>query len=193
MTNESGRGGNRSVTRRESEPALFRPLGVGPLFRPFALLREVTDLMDQAVTGDLPIRGGERLWTPAVEVRQHDNSLVIDADLPGINPSEVKVEVENDMLVIQGERKREHEDHGEGWQRSERIYGAFYRAIPLPEGAKTDQAKAEFKNGVLEVVVPVSESASNRRQIPISGQQQSTSQQIGTSQAASQSGSRSSR
>jgi HSP20 family protein len=162
---------------------MFRPLGGGSMFRPFALLREMTDLMDQAITGDLPIRGGERIWSPAVEIRQRNNSIVVDADLPGIEPSEVKVEVDNDMLVIQGERKREQVEQSEGYQRSERIYGTFYRAIPLPEGAKTDQAKAEFKNGVLEVVVPVSEPESKRRQIPVSGAEASSHQQPQSSSA----------
>lgn len=160
------------------------------MFRPFALLREMTDLMDQAVSGDLPIRGGERVWAPAVEVRQRDGSIVVDADLPGIDPSGVKVEVDDDMLVIQGERKREEEKEGQGWHRSERVYGAFYRAIPLPDGAKAEQAKAEFKNGVLEVVVPVTEAHSSRRQIPISGHQGSSQQSSSSQQTA---GSRSSR
>lgn len=185
MANESGRTGTRSIARRESGPLAFRPFGGGTMLRPFALLREMTDLMDQAITGDLPIRGGERVWAPAVEVRQRDNAIVVDADLPGIEPSEVKVEVDNDILVIQGERKREQTEEGQGWQRSERIYGAFYRAIPLPDGAKADQAKAEFKNGVLEIVVPVSEPESSRRQIPVAGQQ-GASQASSASQGSSQ-------
>jgi HSP20 family protein len=195
MANESGRSGTGAVTRRESEPAISRPLGGSAIFRPFALLREMTDLMDQAVSGDLPIRGGERVWAPAVEVRQRDGSIVVDADLPGIDPSGVKVEVDDDMLVIQGERKREEEREGQGWQRSERVYGAFYRAIPLPDGAKAEQAKAEFKNGVLEVVVPVTEAHSSRRQIPIGGQTSGSSQQHQStgSQSSQTAGSRSSR
>lgn len=77
------------------------------------------------------------------------------------------VGVTDDALIIHGERKYEHEDRKGGVYRSERRYGQFYREIPLPEGAKTEQAKANFKDGVLEVVLSVPEAKSNRRTIPI--------------------------
>ena len=106
-------------------------------------------------------------WTPAVEVREQDGNLVVHAELPGLNKDDVKVEVTNEGLVIQGERKREHEEDRGGIHRSERSYGAFYRLIPLPEGANIDQAKAQFNNGVLEVRVPIPKSQEKSRQIPI--------------------------
>ena len=121
------------------------------MLRPFALLREMTDWMDQTFEGDLPVGRAERAWAPAVEVRQQNGNIVVSADLPGIDQKDVKVEVDNNVLVIQGERKREQTEDREGFHRTERSYGSFYRAIPLPENAKTDSAKAEFKNGVLEV------------------------------------------
>lgn len=185
MAIESGRSAERNIARRESDISRYRPYSGAAMLRPFALLREMTDLMDQAIAGDLPIRGGERVWAPAVEVRQRDNSIVVDADLPGIDPSDVKVEIDNDSLEIQGERKREQTAQGEGWQRSERFYGAFYRSIPLPEGAKADQAKAEFKNGVLEVVVPVAQSSTSRRQVPVTAQGGTQQQPVSTSQQSS--------
>lgn len=176
----------RSVSRRENYQ--FPSFG-GELFSlsPFALLREMTDWMDRSVSGGTSRSGGGRqnaMWAPAVEVRQKDNNLVVCADLPGIEPNDVKIEVENDILVIQGERKQEHKEEREGWHRSERIYGSFYRAIPLPEGAKTEQAKADFRNGVLEVTVPVEQPKSNRRQIQIqgAGTSASTGTQPGTPQ-----------
>ena len=158
-----------SLSRRDYYS--FPSLGV-ELFSlsPFAFLREVTDWMDRSTSGT-PSRAGQgrqsTVWAPAVEVVQKDNNLIVRADLPGIEPNDVKLEVENDMLVIQGERKQEHTEEREGWHRSERVYGSFYRAIPLPEGAKTEQAKAEFKNGVLEVTLPVEQAKPNRRQIHI--------------------------
>lgn len=189
MANESDRNtGTRTLSRRESETPAYRGQNV---LRPFALLREMTDWMDQAFTGgDYPITRGERLWTPAVEVREKDNQLKISADLPGIDQKDVKVEVDNNTLVIQGERKREANEEREGVQRSERFYGSFYRAILLPETAKADNAKAEFKNGVLEVTVPLDQEQAKRKQIPI-GQSGSTSTQgsvtqQGTAQAGAQ-------
>ena len=94
-------------------------------------------------------------WAPPVEVRERDGNLLVSAELPGLNKDEVKVEVTNEGLVIQGERKREREEERGGIHRSERSYGAFYRLIPLPEGANIEQAKAKFENGVLEVQVPI--------------------------------------
>ena len=165
-------GQGRSAARREE----YFPNFSGDLFSssPFALLREMTDWMDRSWGGSLGTasRGAareNRMWSPAMEVRQKDNNLIVCADLPGIDQNDVKVEIENDTLVIQGERKKEQTDEREGWHRTERSYGSFYRAIPLPEGAKTDEAKADFRNGVLEVRVPVEQPKSNRRQIEIQG------------------------
>jgi HSP20 family protein len=96
----------------------------------------------------------QRFWAPEIEVFQRANELVIRADLPGLTKDDVKVDVKDDGVMIQGERHREHDEEREGIFRSERSYGSFQRWIPLPEGAMTDQAKATFKNGVLEVTLP---------------------------------------
>ena len=136
---------------------------------PFALMRRLTEDMDRwfetSWTGN---RGEEPLWSPAVEVTERDGKLEVVADLPGINESDVKIEVTDEGLIIQGQRKREHEEKGEGYFRSERSYGKFYRVIPLPENANLDQARAEFHNGELRVSVAVPERQRNARQIPIS-------------------------
>ena len=184
MANES-----RPISRQNpSDPTAVRPFATGALLRPFALLRQMSDWMDQAFEGDLPIARGERMWVPAVEVRESGNNIVVAADLPGIEPSDVKIEVDNDTLVIQGERKREEKKEGEGFRRSERFYGSFFRAIPLPENAKLDDAKAEFKNGVLEVTVPLSQEQTQRKQIPIQGaqSQSQTTQRSQTQSSQSQ-------
>jgi HSP20 family protein len=95
-----------------------------------------------------------RVWAPDVEMYQRNNELVIRADLPGLKKEDVKVDVTDAMLTIQGERRHEEETEHSGVYRSERSYGSFHRTIPLPEGAITDQAKASFKNGVLEITMP---------------------------------------
>lgn len=172
MANES-----RSLSRRNPDETSLRPFSTGAMLRPFALLREMTDWMDQAFEGDLPITRGERMWAPAVEVRESGNNIMVCADLPGINPSDVKIEADNNTLVIQGERKQEEHKEGEGFRRSERFYGTFFRAIPMPENAKLDNAKAEFRNGVLEITVPVDQAQSQRKQIPIQGASQGSQQQ----------------
>ncbi|HUA83965.1 MAG TPA: Hsp20/alpha crystallin family protein [Bryobacteraceae bacterium] len=180
MANES-----RSITRRnQGEGSMFRPFSTGAMLRPFALLREMTDWMDQTFEGDLPITHGERMWAPAVEICERGNNVIVSADLPGIEPKDVKIEIDNNTLVIQGERKHEERRQDEGFRRTERFYGTFFRAIPLPETAKLDDAKAEFRNGVLEITVPVSQEQSQRKQIPIQGASQSTQRQVGQGQTS---------
>jgi len=161
----------RAATRRQDYDP-FSGFG-GDLFRmsPFALLSMMTDQMDRAfgrVQGS-GFSGGQQSWMPALETREKDGNLIVCADLPGVDQKDVKVELNEDVLTIEGERRREHEEGEGGSHRTERSYGRFYRAIQLPQGAQADQVKAEFKNGVLEVKIPVPQQQTNRRQIPISG------------------------
>ena len=107
------------------------------------------------------------LWAPPLEVKHKDGKFVVTAELPGLTKDEVKVEVVENALVIEGERKQAKEEREAGFYRSERYYGKFYRSIPLPKGAKADEIKAELNNGILEVVIPVPEVKPVQRQIPI--------------------------
>jgi HSP20 family protein len=94
-------------------------------------------------------------WYPEIDVFEKDDRLVTKIDLPGMKKEDVKVEIADGQLAISGERKRETEEKGEEFYRSEREYGSFYRSVPLPEGAKVDDVKATFTDGVLEVSVPL--------------------------------------
>jgi HSP20 family protein len=165
QSHEQQRGGE--LQRRGAYPSLF---GMRPAellhANPFALMRRMTEEMDRWFEGRA--QGEMSLWSPAVEVTEHEGKLEVIADLPGINENDVKVEVTDEGLVIQGERKREREEKGERYYRSERSYGQFYRLIPLPENANLDQARAEFHNGELHVSIPVPERKPSTRQIPIS-------------------------
>ena len=98
--------------------------------------------------------GGWHAWAPDVEVFQKNDQLTIRADLPGLRREDVKVDVSDGGVCIQGERTHERDEHSEGYYRSERSYGSFNRMIPLPDGAIADQAKATFKDGVLEITMP---------------------------------------
>jgi HSP20 family protein len=110
---------------------------------------------------------GQMSWTPAVEISERDNNLVICAELPGLSKEDVNVEVTDEGLIISGERKRQNEERREGYYRSERSYGNFYRFIPLGENFDAEQARAEFSNGVLEITIPMPATEQRRRQIPI--------------------------
>jgi HSP20 family protein len=163
------RAGHSGLQRHRAFPSL----GPSELFgaSPFSLMRRFTDEMDRIFESAGGWRASEKAqWAPAVEVSERDGRLEVVADLPGIKESDVKVEVTDEGLVIQGERKHEHEEKREGFYRSERSYGQFYRLIPLPEDAHVDQARAEFHNGELRVTVPIPEQQQQRktRQIPIS-------------------------
>jgi HSP20 family protein len=96
-----------------------------------------------------------RAWSPTIEVFEKDNRLVTKVDLPGLKKEDVKVEVTDGHLAISGERKREMEEKKKNVYRSEREYGSFYRAVPLPENVKLEDVKASFADGVLEVSVPL--------------------------------------
>lgn len=173
QSSEERKGGQELEQRREGGlarrgelfPSFFN-LSPREFFRmsPFQLMRRMTEDLDRAFWGGAE---QERWWTPAVEVREREGKLFVNAELPGLSKDDVKVEVTDEGLVIQGERKREEKEEREGYYRSERSYGRFYRLIPLPEDAKIDEARAEFNNGVLEVSIPVPQAEKKRREIPV--------------------------
>ena len=169
---EQGQRGGRMARRGSLAPSMFA-LSPSAIFSmsPFELMRRFTDELDRAFEGLGLARGaggGEiEMWTPSVEVFQQDNNLVVRAELPGLDKDDVRVELTDDGLVIEGERRHEHEERLEGGYRSEIEYGRFYRLIPVPEGANIDQAQARMNNGVLEVAIPMAEERHRRRSIPV--------------------------
>jgi HSP20 family protein len=112
-------------------------------------------------------RSGSSMWAPEVEVFQRNHELVVHADLPGTNKDDVHVDVTENNITISGERRQEWETEREGVYRTERSYGSFCRSVPLPEGAITDQAKATFKDGVLEITIPAPPEQARARRLEI--------------------------
>jgi HSP20 family protein len=154
---------------------------------PFSMMRRVLEDMDRMFEGFGGLRGGlgggadtdvDRgpaaglgvVWAPAIDILERDGRIVVRADLPGLSPDDVRIEVRDDTLVIEGERRQEMEVEDEGGvYRAERIYGRFARAIALPDGADPERASARFDNGVLEIEVPLREDARRGRRIEIQG------------------------
>lgn len=93
-------------------------------------------------------------WSPAVDIYETENELILKADVPDINEKDLDVRVENNMLSIRGERKFEQKVKEENYLRVERSYGAFSRSFSLPNTVNTEAIKAEYKNGVLTVELP---------------------------------------
>ena len=115
---------------------------------------------------DSPAGGnGGRLgrWIPAIDLIEEGDHYVLRADLPGLNEDDVKVELEDNVLTISGERRSEHEDKKEGYYRIERASGGFSRSLTLPEGVDSDSVHANFDKGVLEVSIPKPEQRKPRR------------------------------
>jgi HSP20 family protein len=122
----------------------------------FDQLREEMDRMFEAPAprfGFAPWR--EMTFVPALEIEEKENTLVVKADLPGLDKEHVKVEIAPEGITITGERKEEQQEKREGYYRTERLYGTFDRFVPLPDGAMLAKAVAAFKDGVLTVTVPL--------------------------------------
>jgi HSP20 family protein len=143
--------------RGQHAPAYYRD--------PFAMLDQLSQEMDQLFDSFLYGRPASRrqqqsqlpqMWMPDVEITEQGGELRVCADLPGIPKDKVKVDIHDNMLTIQGERSEERQEGGgeQGYRRSERRYGSFYRAVALPEGVDAEHAQAQMKDGVLEITLP---------------------------------------
>ena len=170
-TKETGTGSEQQgqtrgrLSRREG----WEDQQVGPFFggSPFALFRRLSDDMDRLFFGGGPSLGafsnlGGR-FVPNVDVEEHEDKIVVRADLPGIRPDDFRVDIEDDALVLQGERRIEREETHGGVRRVERSQGSFRRIIPLPQAANLEAAEARFENGVLEITIPIQKETKTRR------------------------------
>jgi HSP20 family protein len=169
------------AAREEQRLARRAPVGVGS---PFRMLERFADEMDRVFddfgfgrswltprrrpsSSSAPLGVGTEMWVPDLEVSQHDNELVVRADLPGMKKDDVRIDITDEDITISGERRQEQESERGGVYRSERSYGSFVRTIPLPQGAMTDQAKATFTNGVLEITMPSPPDQTRARRLEI--------------------------
>jgi HSP20 family protein len=161
-------------SERRGEQGLSRPQGrglwrsepmLGGIPDPFELMDRMSEEMERLfgrlmpfgsyprVAGPGRAIGGSRrdIWVPRVEAFQQGDTCTIRAELPGLRKEDVDVELTDEAVVIRGERRDERKEEREGFWRSEREYGQFYRAIPLPDGVIAESAEARFRDGVLEI------------------------------------------
>ena len=102
---------------------------------------------------------GTRPWSPAVDIFETDNELVLMADVPGVDQKDIDIQLENGTLTVTGERKFANEERGKGFHRLERSYGSFVRYFTVPDTIDPEHVRADFNNGVLTVTLPKKEVA----------------------------------
>jgi HSP20 family protein len=95
-----------------------------------------------------------KAWLPSVDVEETEKEFIVKADLPGVDPKDVDVSVENGTLFLRGHKKEEHEEKGKNFRRVERFAGEFFRELPLPVGVEADKVSATCAKGVVTITVP---------------------------------------
>lgn len=168
--------GEASRAIRRDEPRTSRTVTSSQsVWSPFAGVRRMMDEMDRLFSGGSPFGSsllapfttGATSWVPPVEVIERGNRLEVRADLPGMTPEDVQVEVRDDALFISGTRQEKHETNEGGVVLCERTYGSFQRTIPIPSGVDPNQVEARFEDGVLEISLPISAQQARGRSVEI--------------------------
>ena len=126
---------------------------------PFRDLMTLREKMNRLFEDAFAARGEEKelvsgTWTPSVDIYETENSLILTAEVPGLDEKDVEIKIEDNTLTLQGERKFEKETKEENYHRIERAYGSFYRSFTLPNYIDQDKIKAEHENGILKITMP---------------------------------------
>lgn len=138
-------------------------------YDPFRELRSLQDEMNRLFSSSFSRSGGESdqmmrgAWSPSVDIFENQNQIVLEAELPGMKPEDVNISIENNVLTLHGERKFEKKDENDNFHRVERSYGSFTRSFTLPPTVSSENAVAEFENGVLRLTLVKREEAKPRR------------------------------
>lgn len=137
-------------------------------YDPFRELRGLQDEMNRLFNlgvsrsgnGEDIVRGA---WSPSVDIFENQDKIVLEAELAGMNPEEVDISIENNIITLKGERKFEKTEDKDNYHRVERSYGSFVRSFTLPRTVVGDEAEANFENGILKVTLPKREEAKARK------------------------------
>ena len=122
---------------------------------PLQLLNDLNNIFDTSfrhrVPDDSNVESGR--WVPAVDIKEETDKFILAVDIPGVNPKEVEISMENNVLTIKGSREETIKEDKQGYHRIERIKGSFYRRFTLPDTADAEQVSAKSWHGVLEVII----------------------------------------
>ncbi len=129
-------------------------------WRPFRSLLDFDPFFETVFDRSFPVP--KAAFEPRIDVKETDKEYVISAELPGLNKKDFKLTLENDVLTLEGEKKYEHEEKDGNYYRSERSYGAFRRSFRLTDDIDREKIKADYKNGVLNITLPKTESAQSK-------------------------------
>lgn len=132
-------------------------------FREISTLRKEMDTLLSKFFGkpSLVEAFGEE-WSPTLDVSETDNSIIVKAELPGLEAKDIDVSLSGDVLTIKGEKRKEEEEKGEQYHYSERYYGSFQRSFRLPTTIQSDKIEAGFEKGVLKIILPKTEEAKKK-------------------------------
>jgi len=131
-------------------------------YTPYDDINAFSRLFNEAFTPLLGEGSNARPWTPAVDIQETENELVLKADVPDVGPEHIEVQFENGTLTLKGKRDFEKKDETKGYHRIERSYGSFTRAFTLPDTVDPEKLAADYKNGVLTVTIGKKEIAKPR-------------------------------
>jgi len=128
---------------------------------PFELysLQDEMNRIFNAYFSRMPESGGKSAWNPVVDISESDEDIVVYAEIPGLSKDEVKISIQDNVLTLSGEKKKENEKKGKNYHRVERSYGFFERSFSLPSSIASEKVKASYKDGILTIVLPKTEEA----------------------------------
>lgn len=140
-------------------------------YEPWSLLDRFNQQLNQLAYADKSLSNDEcdysniatSHWRPAVDIKEEAERFLITADLPGVDPKDIEITMDEGVLTIKGERHSEAREENEGYKRVERVSGTFYRRFSLPDTADAERIEAKGKDGVLEVILPKHEKLQPRK------------------------------
>jgi HSP20 family protein len=128
----------------------------------FDLRKEIDTMFDNRFFGGMLQRFSDQSWAPVMDIVESEKDFTVKVELPGMKKEDIKINIENNILSIEGERKTESEEKGKTFHRIERSYGQFYRAVSLPKHVDDAKIKAEFNDGLLTITLPKAETAKTK-------------------------------